>query len=117
MEHTPGPHWVDAGTEAEVRRRKKFVLLDRDERPIVVIAHDKGYSAFDNICIHRQRELVKGVVLNGRIVCPGHQWAFDLETGWEAIKEECQPSYEVRVIDGVVQVDVHSRECRVQPAT
>ena len=57
-------------------------------------------------CIHKQCELANGVVLNGKLVCPGHQWAFALDSGWEAIKEECQPTYPVRVVDGIVEVDV-----------
>ena len=45
-------------------------------------------------------------MLNGKLVCPGHQWAFALDSGWEAIKEECQPMFPVRVVDGIVEVDV-----------
>jgi nitrite reductase (NADH) small subunit len=48
-------------------------------------------------------------------VCPGHQWAFDLQTGWEAIKQECQPTYRVRVDGDVVQVDAASRAVLVRP--
>ena len=73
------------------------------------------FFALQNICIHRQREISKGVVLNGRIVCPGHQWAFDLRTGWESVKQECQPTYRVRVEDDVVQVDTASRAVLVPP--
>ena len=54
-------------------------------------------------------------MLNGKIVCPGHQWAFDLDTGWESIKQECQPTYRVRVEDDVVQVDAASRAVLVAP--
>jgi nitrite reductase/ring-hydroxylating ferredoxin subunit len=65
------------------------VLHDGGE--ILVLAHGGAVFAFENLCIHRERPLAKGVVLNGRIVCPGHQWAFDLATGWEAVKGECPP--------------------------
>ena len=37
---------------------------------------------------------------------PGHQWAFALDSGWEAIKEECQPTHPVRVADDLVHVGV-----------
>ena len=67
----------------------------------------------DNICIHKQRPMLKGVILRDRLVCPGHQWAFELESGWEAVKEECQPTYDVRVTDdGVVEVDLDSKCAR-----
>ena len=101
--------WLDVGDVAEVMKRRKFVVTD-GEATIVIVAHDGDVFAMDNICIHRQRELVKGVVLRDRLVCPGHQWAFELGTGWEAVKEECQPTYAVRVTDtGRVEVDLASR--------
>jgi hypothetical protein len=44
-----------------------------------------------------------------RLVCPGHQWAYELGTGWEAVREQCQPVYDV-VLDGdMVFVDTASR--------
>lgn len=107
-------HWVDVGSTTEVTKRRK-VVVDVGDEQIFVLAHDGDFFALQNICIHRQREISKGVVLNGRIVCPGHQWAFDLRTGWESIKQECQPTYRVHVEDDVVQVDAASRAVLVAP--
>jgi nitrite reductase (NADH) small subunit len=101
--------WRDVGPANEVTKLRKVVLADDDGRAIVVVAHDGEFYAMQNECIHRQRELSKGVVLNGRLVCPGHQWSFELGSGWEAVKEQCQPTYPVRVQDGVVQVDTAAR--------
>jgi nitrite reductase/ring-hydroxylating ferredoxin subunit len=88
--------WRAAGTVDELTKKRKTVI-EADERQILVVAHEGNFFAFDNICIHRQRELAKGVILNGKLVCPGHQWAFALETGWEAVKGECQPTHAVRI--------------------
>jgi nitrite reductase (NADH) small subunit len=99
--------WLDVGAADEVRRRRKVVVA-HEGGEILVLAHDGAVFAFENLCIHRERPLAKGVVLNGRIVCPGHQWAFDLATGWEAVKAECQPTYAVRIDDGRVLVDTAS---------
>ncbi len=100
--------WIDVGGVAEVTRRRKLVF-EHDGTPIVVLAHGGRFYALDNICIHKQRELVKGVILHDRIVCPGHQWAYQLETGWEAKMERCQPTYDVRTNGDRVEVDVASR--------
>ena len=97
--------WVSVGTTADVIKRKK-VVVDIDGREVLVLAHEGQFFAFDNICIHRKRELSKGVILNGKIVCPGHQWAFALETGWEAVKQECQPTHEVQLVGDQVEVRV-----------
>jgi nitrite reductase (NADH) small subunit len=97
--------WIDAGDVAAVTKAKK-VVLDVDGQEVLVLAHDGAFYGFANRCIHKDRELAKGVVLNGKLVCPGHQWAFELGTGWESVKERCQPTYDVRVVDDRVQVDV-----------
>jgi nitrite reductase (NADH) small subunit len=97
--------WVAAAAADELAKRKK-VVVDVAGHEILLLAHDGEVYAFQNRCIHKDRELVKGVVLNGKLVCPGHQWAFALGTGWEAVKEQCQPTYAVRVVDGTVEVDL-----------
>ena len=91
-----GDSWRSVGTTADIVKRRK-VVLEVGERQILVLAHDGRFFAFDNICVHRDRELSKGVVLNGKLVCPGHQWAFALDTGYEAVKDTCQPTHAVRV--------------------
>ena len=100
--------WVDVGAVAEVTKRRKFVV-EHEGTPIVVLAHRGKFYALDNICIHKQRELVKGVILGDRIICPGHQWAYQLGTGWEATMNRCQPTYDVRVNGDRVEVDVSNR--------
>jgi nitrite reductase/ring-hydroxylating ferredoxin subunit/ketosteroid isomerase-like protein len=100
--------WVPVGTVADVAKRKKVVVPIGD-RQVLVVAHDDRFFAFDNICVHRERELSKGVILNGKLVCPGHQWAFALETGWEAVKEMCQPTFPVRVNGDVVEVQIETQ--------
>jgi nitrite reductase (NADH) small subunit len=96
---------VSAGELAAIMRARKTVI-EVDGYEVFVLAHDGNLYAFQNRCIHKQRELAKGVVLNGKLVCPGHQWAFALDSGYEAVKEECQPTFPVRVVDGQVEVDV-----------
>jgi nitrite reductase/ring-hydroxylating ferredoxin subunit len=111
VDPTTAGTWLDVGGYDELRRRRKLVVHHGEEE-ILVLVHDGGLYAFVNHCIHRQRELAKGVVLNGRLICPGHQWAFELGTGWESTKGECQPTFEVKVSEGRVLLDVASRALR-----
>ncbi|MFZ9697064.1 MAG: Rieske (2Fe-2S) protein [Ilumatobacteraceae bacterium] len=100
--------WVQAGSVEEVTKKKKVVVATESGRRILVIAHNDRFHAMDNVCIHREREMHTGVILKNKLVCPGHQWAFDLETGWESVKEQGQPVYTTRVVDGMVEVDDES---------
>jgi nitrite reductase (NADH) small subunit len=104
---------LDAGAYDEIVRRRK-VVIEHGEQPILVLVHDGALRAFANICIHKQRELAKGVILNGRVICPGHQWAFDLATGWEAKMARCQPTFDTRVEDGRVLIDLDSSARRAE---
>jgi nitrite reductase (NADH) small subunit len=108
--------WMDIAAYDDLRRRRK-VVVHHDGTDILVLIHEGVPYAFENRCIHRGRELHKGVILNGRLVCPGHQWTFELGSGREHTKDECQPTFEVKVDDGRVLLDVESRALRgVAPA-
>ena len=78
------------------------LVIDHAGHEVVVFWNGGDPGAMVNACIHRERALAKGVLLNGRVVCPGHQWAFDLHTGWCRERERTQPTYRVEVCDGSV---------------
>lgn len=101
--------WVQVATLAEVRRRKRLAVTVEGRRIALFLVGENVY-ALDDVCIHKQRSLSKGVVLNGRVICPGHQWVFDPATGRVEGRDECQPSHAVRVEDGVVYVDPRRRD-------
>lgn len=108
--------WVPVGTTDEVKKKRKVVVETESGKRILVIAHNDSFHAMDNLCIHREREMHTGVILKDRLICPGHQWAFDLRTGWEAVKEQGQPVYQVRVNEGIVEVDDESSTIATGPA-
>lgn len=96
--------WVEVGTRAELKKARKKVV-DAGDHQVVVVWHDDNAYAFDNICIHKGRELVGGVILNGRLVCPGHQWAYELGTGYCKERDRCQPVHTVRIDGDIVYVE------------
>lgn len=105
MSEQPGTErWTIVGTAKELRRKRAIVVAG-PEADVAVFWNDGQPSALANICIHRKRELSRGAILDGRVVCPGHQWAFDVTTGYCAEREQSQPTFETRIIDDVVVVD------------
>lgn len=91
-----GTAWVPVATEAELRRRRKL-LVKVEGTNVALFWVDGAPYALQNTCIHKKRHLVKGTILGNRIVCPGHQWAFDLDTGYEKSQDACQPTFRVRL--------------------
>lgn len=88
--------WVAAAALTDLQRRKKTLVKVEGEDVALFLVGDRVFALHDT-CIHEQRSLSKGAILRGRVVCPGHQWQFDLETGWVEDQERCQPTYDVKV--------------------
>ncbi len=95
--------WVPVAAVKDLQRRKKGLVQVGGESIALFMVGDRVFALRDT-CIHEQRSLSKGALLRGRIVCPGHQWQFDLETGWVEEQGRCQPTYDVKVEDGTVYV-------------
>lgn len=98
-------HWVAAVDEDDLRRRRKL-KVETETGEIALFWHEDCPRALANICIHRERELVNGTLFDGRVVCPGHQWAFDLESGYCHERERTQPVHATHIVNGVVEVNL-----------
>jgi nitrite reductase (NADH) small subunit len=88
--------WVAVATTKELGRRRKL-RVEVDGVAIALFEAAGQVYAFADTCVHQDRSLVKGTLLHGKVICPGHQWQFDLETGYEESQDRCQPTYDVRV--------------------
>ena len=95
--------WVPTVPAAELAKKRK-VKVDTEAGELVLVWHEERAYALANSCIHQDRELVRGSILAGRLVCPGHQWAFDLETGYCRERDANQPVHETRVENGMIEV-------------
>ncbi|MBW3663919.1 MAG: Rieske 2Fe-2S domain-containing protein [Actinobacteria bacterium] len=106
--------WVEVADLKDLERRRKL-LVEIDDTPIALFLVDGDVRAFHNVCIHKQRQLIKGTILKGRVICPGHQWAFDLNTGWEEGQGQCQPVFAAKVEGDKVLVDPSPRVLDTAP--
>lgn len=96
--------WIAVATTAELARRRKL-RVELDGRAIALFSTAGRVYAFDDLCVHQDRSLFKGTLLHGKVICPGHQWQFDLDTGYEPSQDRCQPTYAVRVEDDTIYVN------------
>lgn len=92
------PDWVHVADMRDLtRRRRKQVEVDGC--PIGLFLVDGEVFAVDDTCIHQERFLTKGTLLNGQVVCPGHQWKFDPRTGEPEDQDGCLATYAVQVTE------------------
>ncbi|MBS1693677.1 MAG: Rieske 2Fe-2S domain-containing protein [Actinobacteria bacterium] len=107
--------WIAVATTADLARRRKL-RVELDGVPVALFqAADRVY-AFHDVCVHQDRSLFKGTLLHGKVICPGHQWQFDLETGYEESQDRCQPTYPVRVEADTIYVRPEPRVGTAVPA-
>jgi nitrite reductase (NADH) small subunit len=67
--------------KADLPAENKAKEFSVDDKMICVANVGGVISAIDNVCLHRGGPLGTGVVLDGKVVCPWHGWAFDPQSG------------------------------------
>ena len=79
--------------------------VDVDGRSVLVCRDAGEIYAVDEICPHKNKSMAYGVVHAGKLICPHHQYEFELATG-SCRRRRCAPvlTYEVEVVDGEVFV-------------
>ncbi|MCF7552975.1 MULTISPECIES: Rieske 2Fe-2S domain-containing protein [Pseudonocardia] len=100
--------WVATVPLADLARRRK-TRVEIGDRAVALFLVGERVFALDDVCIHKGRSLSRGVLWQGSVVCPAHQWKFDPETGAAEDRDECQPVHAVRVVDGIVHVSAQPR--------
>jgi NADPH-dependent 2,4-dienoyl-CoA reductase/sulfur reductase-like enzyme/nitrite reductase/ring-hydroxylating ferredoxin subunit len=99
MEYNTGPDRLADGQMEQVEAGTRKVLLLRI---------GEEYHAYASRCPHYQAPLAKGLLHDGRVLCPWHQSVFDAVTGdlLDPPALAALPEFGVRVADGDVYVDV-----------
>jgi nitrite reductase (NADH) small subunit len=65
--------------------------------------------AIDNVCPHRGGPLNEGIVSDGAVTCPWHQWQFKLNDGsCRNIPQVKVAHFPVEIRDGAIWIDVET---------
>ena len=82
--------WQIACLERELGKKGDYTTTSLGhERILCVHGEDGKIRAFYNVCQHRGLELVKDESGNtGRLVCPYHAWAYDLQGTLKSVPDE-----------------------------
>ncbi len=73
-------------------------------RGVLICRDGDAIFAVDEICPHKNKSMKRGVLFDGQIICPHHQYRFELEIG--RCNRRCAPvqTYEVKVVEGAVWI-------------
>ncbi|WP_179745173.1 aromatic ring-hydroxylating oxygenase subunit alpha [Paraburkholderia bryophila] len=74
-------HWILAGVTADVPQAGDVSAVDIDRASILIVRDDdENIRAYRNVCRHRGARLKEaGKSTVGLLVCPYHQWTYDLD--------------------------------------
>ncbi|MFQ5451139.1 MAG: nitrite reductase small subunit NirD [Nitrospinaceae bacterium] len=83
----------------------KSAIVAAGGEEIALFNYKEEYYAVANKCPHRGGPLGEGRVQEGIIVCPNHEWRFELKTGNSMQNPELSiKSYPVRVRNGKIYI-------------
>ena len=75
----PIRQWIQAGLESEIPNPGDYLTMTVGASPIVILRNqDGGIAGFFNTCRHRGAQICAGQGHARRLVCPYHQWTYDL---------------------------------------
>ncbi|WP_094228256.1 Rieske (2Fe-2S) protein [Methanolobus psychrotolerans] len=99
-------NWVFAIKEDELADGEKKVLLLEGDK-VLLLRKEDAFFAISNKCPHMECPLSKGTLEQYVIQCPCHDWRFDIRNGeFLDAKEIKVPTYEIKVIEGSVFVNI-----------
>jgi len=81
-------------------------VVDVNGTKVAVFQSEGEYFAIQNTCPHQGGPLGAGKVEDDCVYCPWHGWQFDLETGDHVQGDETAETYETRVEDGSIYLEL-----------
>ena len=98
--------WSPALPLSELPRGRAEVVYAFDDQIAVFHTAAGDFYALSNRCSHSRGPLADGEVRGCEVTCPFHEGRFDLRTGQALAAPATRdvPAYEVRVVDGQLQL-------------
>ncbi len=98
-------NWVEV-LQADQLDESKGTTVFVNERDIALYRYQGGFYALDNQCVHRDGQLGDGHMDGANVICPLHQWDYDVHTGVSRYNPgEKVAVYPARQVNGLVEID------------
>ncbi|MBT4374050.1 MAG: Rieske (2Fe-2S) protein [Nitrospina sp.] len=83
----------------------KSAIIEVGDKEIALFNYKGNFYAIDNTCPHRGSPLGEGRVEEGILICPNHEWRFELKSGWCPQNPELSTEvYPIKVSDEKIYV-------------
>ncbi|MEC7641547.1 MAG: Rieske (2Fe-2S) protein [Nitrospinota bacterium] len=95
----------------------KSAIISAGEKEIALFNYKGKYFAIDNKCLHKGASLGEGRIEEGVVICPNHEWRYNLNTG------ECPQNpymkakiYPVKVAGSVIKIGLETKASKKLPS-
>lgn len=101
-------HYLCVAKSDEIKegKGKRIKLGEEYEEQVAILRYCNKLYCLSNICPHRHLDSIyKGILLDGKVICPEHGWTYDLTTGLNVEPQKGTKSlkvYEVIEIENFV---------------
>ena len=83
----------------------KSAIIEVGDKELALFNYKGDYYAIDNVCPHRGAPLGEGRIEEGILICPNHEWRFELKSGWCPQNPELSTEvYPIKVHEGKIYV-------------
>ena len=83
----------------------KSAIIEVGDKEIALFNYKGNFYAIDNTCPHRGAPLGEGRIEEGILICPNHEWRFELKSGWCPQNPELSAEvYPIKVSDEKIYV-------------
>ena len=83
----------------------KSAIIEVGNKEIALFNYKGNFYAIDNTCPHRGAPLGEGRIEEGILICPNHEWRFELKSGWCPQNPELSTEvYPIKVHDEKIYV-------------
>ena len=101
-------NWVEV-LKTDQLDESKGTTVFVNERDIALYRYQGDFYALDNQCVHRNGQLGDGHMEGANVICPLHQWDYDVRTGVSRYDaQENVAVYPVRVSDDRVEINANA---------
>lgn len=99
--------WVRVAAAADVPPGAAKAVLVEGRWLALFHDADRGLFAIDDTCPHQGASLAEGTYFEGRVICPMHNWVFDVSSG-ECLRvpDVHVACYATRAVGGDVEIEL-----------
>lgn len=98
-------NWVEVLKTDQLEENKGMTVFVND-RDIALYRYRGDFYALDNRCVHRDGQLGDGHMEGANVICPLHQWDYDVRTGVSRYNsDEKVAVYPARIRGDQVEID------------